>query len=81
MTRRESSEHATLADVARAAGVSRATAARVLGGYGSASADARQRVLDAALALRYRPNALARSIRLGTTGTVGSSYRISSSRS
>jgi LacI family transcriptional regulator len=71
MARREQSDHAPLDDVARAAGVSRATAARVLGGYGSASADARERVLAAAEGLRYRPNALARSIRLGSTGTVG----------
>jgi LacI family transcriptional regulator, galactose operon repressor len=71
MARREPSEQATLDDVARVAGVSRATAARVLGGYGSASADARERVLAAADALRYRPNALARSIRVGSTGTVG----------
>lgn len=53
------------------AGVSRATAARVLGGYGPSSAGARERVLDAAGRLRYRPNALARGIRSGMTGTIG----------
>jgi LacI family transcriptional regulator len=63
--------HATLDDVARVAGVSRATAARVLGGYGTASATARERVLAAATQLRYRPNSLARGIRLGSTGTLG----------
>jgi DNA-binding LacI/PurR family transcriptional regulator len=52
MERRERADHATLDDVARAAGVSRATAARVLGGYGSASEDARARVLAAAQELR-----------------------------
>jgi LacI family transcriptional regulator len=71
MERRERTDHATLDDVARAAGVSRATAARVLGGYGSASEDARTRVLVAANDLRYRPNALARSMKSGTTGTIG----------
>jgi LacI family transcriptional regulator len=71
MSRREHPEHATLDDVARAAGVSRATAARALGGYGSASAAARERVLAAAGELRYRPNALARSMKSGSTGTLG----------
>jgi LacI family transcriptional regulator len=68
---REPRDHATLADVARAAGVSRATAARALGGYGATSAEARDRVLAAARALRYRPNALARSMKSGTTSTLG----------
>lgn len=71
MARRDLPDHATLDDVARAAGVSRATAARALGGYGSASADARARVVAAAEALRYRPNALARSMKSGTTRTLG----------
>ncbi len=63
--------HPTLDDVAREAGVSRATAARVLGGYGPASAHARERVLEAASELRYRPNTLARGIRSGSTRTLG----------
>jgi LacI family transcriptional regulator len=71
MTRRQQPDHATLDDVARAAGTSRATASRVLGGYGSASAEARRRVLAAAEELRYRPNALARSMKSGTTATLG----------
>ena len=71
MRRRQVAEHATLDDVADAAGVSRATAARVLGGYGSASPAARERVRAAAGALRYRPNALARSMKSGTTRTLG----------
>lgn len=71
MARRETPDQATLDDVARAAGVSRATAARALGGYGSASVEARQRVQAAAAALRYRPNALARSMKSGTTRTLG----------
>lgn len=61
----------TLEDVARAAGVSRATAARALGGYGSVSDAARERVLAAATALRYRPNALARSMKSGSSATIG----------
>ncbi|WP_082771516.1 LacI family DNA-binding transcriptional regulator [Burkholderia sp. PAMC 26561] len=37
-----------IADVARAAGVSAATAARVLGGHGLVGSETRQRVFDAA---------------------------------
>jgi LacI family transcriptional regulator len=61
----------TLTEVAQRAGVSRATAARALGGYGSASVAARDRVLAAAAALGYRPNLPARNTRTGTTTTVG----------
>lgn len=71
MRRFDRTDHATLTDVARAAGVSRATAARALGGYGSVSAEARERVDAAAAELRYQPNALARSMITGTTGTLG----------
>ena len=59
------------ARVAERAGVSRATAARALGGYGSTSPAARDRVLAAAAALGYRPNLPARYTRNGTTNTVG----------
>jgi LacI family transcriptional regulator len=61
----------TLVDVARQAGVARATAARVLGDYGSVRPDLRARVLEAAAALRYRPNRLARSMASGASRTLG----------
>ncbi|GAJ95507.1 putative LacI family transcriptional regulator [Rhizobium rhizogenes NBRC 13257] len=61
----------TIIDVARLAGVSRATAARVLGNYGSAGPDARKLVLDAAEQLAYRPNQLARSIATGRSKAIG----------
>jgi LacI family transcriptional regulator len=61
----------TIPDVAGRAGVSTATAARALGGYGSVSATARQRVLDAATELGYRTNAAARSMITGQTRTLG----------
>jgi LacI family transcriptional regulator len=61
----------TIADVARAAGVSRATAARVLGAYGYAGAEVRQRVLSAAKELAYQPNELARSMATGRSKTIG----------
>ena len=62
---------ATIPDVARQAGVSTATAARALGGYGSVSAATHDRVLAAATALGYRTNGLARSMITGTTHTLG----------
>ncbi|MBB3309812.1 LacI family transcriptional regulator [Rhizobium sp. BK196] len=61
----------TVADVARRAGVSKATAARVLGGYGTVSERVREAVTAAARALDYRPNELARSMTTGRSGTIG----------
>jgi LacI family transcriptional regulator len=52
----------TVSDVARRANVSRATAARVLGGYAAASAEVTERVLAAANELGYLPNSFARSL-------------------
>lgn len=53
---------ATLDDVARAAGVSRATASRVVTGQGPASARARDRVAAAVTELGYVPDAAARAL-------------------
>lgn len=61
---------ATIRDVARRAGVSVATAARALGGYGYVSAATRERVLRVARALDYHPNAIARSMIKGDTHTL-----------
>ncbi len=63
----------TLADVARWAGVSLATASRALhGGAGrTVGPDLRARVRAAAAELNYSPNANARAIVRGTTTTVG----------
>lgn len=63
--------NATIADVARLAGVSTATAGRVLGQYGYSSAEKRARVMAAAEELDYRPNVLARGLMTGSTGTIG----------
>ncbi len=52
----------TVKDVAQDAGVSQATAARALGGYGYASPDARSRVLESARRLGYSPNAVAKAL-------------------
>ncbi|BCY07892.1 LacI family DNA-binding transcriptional regulator [Actinoplanes sp. L3-i22] len=51
-----------LADVARRAGVSPATASRVLSGSGPASATSRAAVLDAAAELGYQPHPVARQL-------------------
>lgn len=64
-------ESVTLIDVANAAGVSKSAAARVLAQRGSASKKMRERVLEAAEQLGYRPNQLARAMKFGTTNTLG----------
>lgn len=61
----------TALDVAELAGVSQATAARVLGGYGATSSAMRERVMSAADQLGYRPNRLARSMATGLTHAIG----------
>lgn len=62
---------ATLADVAAAAGVSRATASRALSDSADVSASARERVWAAAQRLAFEPNRLARSLRRGSTMGIG----------
>jgi LacI family transcriptional regulator len=64
-------EVVSIREVARQAGVSQATAARALGGYGRTSAATSARVLAAAAQLGYRPNELARSMVTKTTHTIG----------
>ncbi len=73
MTRRTRTGPAlpTIQDVAGLAGVSTATAARALGGYGSVSPAVRARVAAAAAKLNYRRNSLARSMITGNTHTIG----------
>lgn len=61
----------TVADVARAANVSKAQAARALGGYGAVSEEVQTRVNHAAAALGYRTNELARSMNTGRSNTIG----------
>jgi LacI family transcriptional regulator len=62
-----------LRDVARLAEVDPSTASRVLRGDPAQQVrpETRQRILDAARELDYRPNALARSLRTRRTGTLG----------
>ncbi|GAA1979895.1 LacI family DNA-binding transcriptional regulator [Terrabacter lapilli] len=63
----------TLADVAARAGLSKTAVSLVLNDRPGSrlSADAVARIHAAASELGYRPNAQARSLRLGTTGTIG----------
>ena len=63
----------TIIDVAKAAGVHPSTVSRVLNGSGDLNLlpATRQRVIAAAARLGYRPSALARSLRLQRTFTLG----------
>ncbi|MDO8485341.1 MAG: LacI family DNA-binding transcriptional regulator [Candidatus Limnocylindrales bacterium] len=61
----------TIRDVARQAGVSTATVSRVISGSVAARPQTRARVLAVAEALGYRPSAVARSLKLRTTRTLG----------
>src|SRR5436190_1272503 len=64
----------TLADVARIAGVSQTAASFVLSGRREEmriSADVEERVIRAAQEAGYRPNIASRSLRTGTSQTIG----------
>jgi LacI family transcriptional regulator len=61
----------TVHDVARLAGVSPSTVSRILNGTARVAADKRQAVEQAIERLRFKPNLSARSLRNGSTRTVG----------
>jgi LacI family transcriptional regulator len=61
----------TIRDVARQAGVSVTTASYVLNGIGNIGEATRKRVLEAADALNYHPNAFARHLKHRKTHTIG----------
>jgi len=65
------SEALTLADVAKAAGVSPATVSRALNEPSLVKAATRQRVMEAVEELRYRPNRMARDLAGGRSRSVG----------
>lgn len=58
-------------DIARVAGVSKATVARAMSSKGYVAEDVRSRVADAARTLRYRPNVVARGFRTRRTFSLG----------
>ncbi|MFI0424075.1 LacI family DNA-binding transcriptional regulator [Spongiactinospora sp. 9N601] len=62
---------ASMREVAERAGVALSSVSRVLSGHPDVSAVMRNRVLDAAAALGYEPNLLAKGLRSGATRTVG----------
>jgi LacI family transcriptional regulator len=62
---------ATLADVARRAGVSVSTASRALNGHPGPAVETRKAVAVAASELQFRPSVLARSLRMQRTHTIG----------
>jgi LacI family transcriptional regulator len=62
---------ATILDVAREAGVSRQTVTRALNGMADVSAATRDRVLEAARRLHYRPNRAAQALVRGSGVAVG----------
>lgn len=64
-------QQVTLASVASTAGVSTATASRVLSGVRPGSPATAKRVRDAAQSLGYTGNSIARALRRRTTGTIG----------
>jgi LacI family transcriptional regulator len=71
VTRDASAGRATLADVARLAGVSPSTASRALNGLGQFTDETRSAVLAAAEELGFEPSPLARSLRTQRTQTIG----------
>lgn len=62
---------ATIRDVAQLAGVSTATVSHVLNNTRAVSEQARDRVVSAMEQLNYQPNAVARSLRVSETLTIG----------
>ena len=60
----------TMKDVARQAGVSVATVSHVMNASRAVSSEAREKVQGAILALKYRRDGIARSLRMSHTGTI-----------
>ncbi|MHB1459609.1 MAG: LacI family DNA-binding transcriptional regulator [Armatimonadota bacterium] len=61
----------TIADVAKAAGVSRSTVSKALGSIGYVSPETKAKVIEIAAALDYRPSYFARSLSKGTSSMIG----------
>ncbi|WP_238548037.1 LacI family DNA-binding transcriptional regulator [Meridianimarinicoccus roseus] len=60
----------TLKDISKATGVSVTQVSRALGGHGDVNAATREKVVEAAARLGYRPNAIAKGLKTGQTGFV-----------
>jgi len=61
----------TLNDVAKAAGVSIASASRAINGLDTVTEEVRERVLEAASRLKYVPHGAARALAMSRTNTIG----------
>lgn len=61
----------TIKDIARHAGVSIATVSRVINGNYPVSSEVKEKVFKAIKELDYRPNAIARSLKMVSTHTIG----------
>lgn len=61
----------TIMDIAREAGVSKATVSRVMNNSGAVSPKTRERVLDIIAANKYSPSATARNLSKGTSSAIG----------
>lgn len=72
---RKSNTNASLADVAKLAGVSAQTVSRVANGSDAVRAETKERVLAAMAELGYRPSFAARSLRAGRYRIVGLALR------
>ena len=68
-------DNPTIRDVALAANVAIGTVSRVLNGHKSVSEDVRRRVLKTIKKLKYEPDRVAQSMRLGVTRTVACATR------
>ncbi len=62
---------ATVNEIAEKCGVSRTTVLRALNGTGSVKPETKDRILEVAQELNYRPNLLARSLNHGCTMSIG----------
>lgn len=68
---RRRTQNASMADVARVAGVSSQTVSRVSNGFPGVNEETRERVLAAMKELGYRPNSAARALKRGDFHTIG----------
>lgn len=71
MTQRTGSDRITLADVAAEAGVSLMTVSRVVNERPGVGPETRQRVREAIEALGYRPNIVARGLKVASSRSIG----------
>ena len=70
----------SLSDVARAAGVAKATASRALSGREDVGAATRARIIDIATDLGYQPHRIAQALRTGRFGVIAISVPLDDSR-